>query len=88
MVTDPAQVLAHAYAAARHDPDTAALLGYRPNSAFTLQAAAALLCALHDIDDLTDMGIRAARHTTRTTAATQHREPVVLELTQAPELDR
>lgn len=86
MVTDPAQVLAHA--AARHDPETAALLGYRPATAFTLQAAAALLCALHDIDDLTDMGLRAARHTTRTTAAAQHRESVVLELTHVPEQDR
>ncbi|MFI1226157.1 MULTISPECIES: hypothetical protein [unclassified Streptomyces] len=88
VVTDPALVLSNAHAAARHDPETAALLGYRPATALTLQAAAALLCALHTTDDLTDMGLRAARHTTRTTAATQHRESVVLELTDASEQDR
>ncbi len=31
------------------------------------------------------MGLRLVRHVTRTTAATQHRDPVVLELTDAPE---
>ncbi|WP_435598626.1 hypothetical protein [Streptomyces anulatus] len=88
VVTDPALVLAHAHAAARHDPETAALLGYRPATALTLQAAGAFSCALHTTDDLSDMGLRAARHTTRTTAATQYREPIVLELTDAPEQDR
>ncbi|MFI7087596.1 hypothetical protein ACIBUR_28880 [Streptomyces anulatus] len=87
VVIDPAQVLSHAHAAARHDPDTAALLGYRPATALSIQTAAALLCALHTTDDLTDMGLRAARHTTRTTAASPHRESVVLELTDAPDQD-
>ncbi|WP_217230797.1 hypothetical protein [Streptomyces anulatus] len=87
VVTDPALVLAHAHAAARHDPETAALLGYRPATGLTLRTAAALLCALHAIDDLTDMGLRAARHTTRITAASPHRESVVMELTDAPEQD-
>lgn len=31
------------------------------------------------------MGLRMVRHITRTTAATQHRDPVVLELSDAPE---
>ncbi|MFJ1662362.1 hypothetical protein [Streptomyces anthocyanicus] len=87
VVTDPALVLTHAHTAARHDPEAAALLGYRPNTALTLQTAAALLCALHTTDDLTGMGLRAARHTTRINAASPHRESVVLELTDDPEQD-
>ncbi|MFJ1778786.1 hypothetical protein ACIOKA_18950 [Streptomyces anulatus] len=51
----------------------------------TLPAAAALLCSLHDPDELADMGLRLVRHITRTTAATRHRDPVVLELSDAPE---
>ncbi|MBK3584772.1 hypothetical protein JHN49_13955, partial [Streptomyces sp. MBT57] len=45
----------------------------------------ALLAALHTTDELTGMGMRTVRTTTRTTAATQHRNPVVLELSDAPE---
>ncbi|MFG2614203.1 hypothetical protein [Streptomyces anulatus] len=70
--------------AARHDPDTAALVGYS-TTPLTLPAATALLCSLHDPDELADMGLRLVRHITRTTAATQHRDPVVLELSDAPE---
>ncbi|MEV7114348.1 hypothetical protein [Streptomyces anulatus] len=80
IVTDPRTVLAHAR--------TAALLGYSTTNPLTLPAAAALLCALHDPDELADMGLHMVRHTTRVTAATQHRDPVVLELTDAPEKDR
>lgn len=85
IVTDPRTVLAHARTTARHDPDTAALVGYGTTTPLTLPAAAALLCSLHDPDELTDMGLRLVRHITRTTAATQHRDPVVLELSDAPE---
>ncbi|MER0428533.1 RNA recognition motif domain-containing protein [Streptomyces microflavus] len=67
-------------------PVTAALLGHSPTTPLTLQAAA-LLAALHTTDELTGMGMRTARHTTRTTAATQHRNPVVLELSDAPDQD-
>ncbi|MFJ2102878.1 hypothetical protein ACIOHR_37640 [Streptomyces anulatus] len=59
----------------------------RSTTPLTLPAAAVLLCSLHDPDELTDMGLRIVRHTTRVTAATQHRDPVVLELTDAPEQD-
>lgn len=85
VVTDHRQVLAHARTAARQDPETAALLGHRPSVPLTLQAAAALLAALHTPDELTEMGMRTARHLTRTTAATQHRAAVVLELSDAPD---
>ncbi|WP_228183982.1 hypothetical protein [Streptomyces anulatus] len=85
IVTDPRQVLAHARAAAHDDPDTAALVGYSTTTPLTLPAAAALLCSLHSPDELADMGLRLVRHVTRTTAATQHRDPVVLELSDAPE---
>ncbi|MFI9018668.1 hypothetical protein ACIGZI_31995 [Streptomyces griseus] len=85
IVTDPRTVLAHARTAAHHDPDTAALVGYSTTTPLTLPAAAALLCSLHTPDELADMGLRLVRHVTRTTAATQHREPVVLELTDAPD---
>lgn len=87
VVTDPTLVFTHARTAARQDPDTAALLGHSPTTPLTLQAAAALLAALHTTDELTGMGMRTARHTTRTTAATQHRSPVVLELSDAPDQD-
>ncbi|WP_331727059.1 hypothetical protein OG215_41880 (plasmid) [Streptomyces globisporus] len=69
IVTDPRTVLAHA----------------RTATPLTLPAAAALLCSLHGPDDLAEMGIRLVRHVTRTTAATQHRDPVVLELSDDPE---
>ncbi|MFJ7063170.1 hypothetical protein ACIQVA_36865 [Streptomyces microflavus] len=69
------------------NPDTAALVGHSPTTPLTLQAAAALLAALHTTDELTDMGMRTVRTTTRTTAATQHRNPVVLELSDAPDQD-
>ncbi|MFL0028367.1 hypothetical protein ACJBCE_36175 [Streptomyces sp. NBUL23] len=85
IVTDPRTVLAHARTAAHHDPDTAALVGYSTTTPLTLPAAAALLCSLHGPDELADMGLRLVRHVTRTTAATQHRDPVVLELTDAPD---
>lgn len=85
IVTDPRTVLAHARTAARQDPDTAAIVGYSPTTPLTLPAAAALLCSLHAPDDLADMGLRLVRHITRTTAATQHRDPVVMELVDAPE---
>ncbi|PVC80369.1 hypothetical protein DBP19_36570 [Streptomyces sp. CS090A] len=85
VVTDHRLVLAHARTAARQDPETAALLGYGPTTPLTLQASAALLAALHTTDELSDMGMRIARQTTRTTAATQHRGPVTLELSDAPE---
>ncbi|MET9097125.1 hypothetical protein ABZX72_34170 [Streptomyces cyaneofuscatus] len=85
IVTDPRTVLAHARTAAHNDPDTAALVGYSTTTPLTLPAAAALLCSLHDPDELAHMGLRLVRHTTRTTAATQHRDPVVLELADAPE---
>ncbi|CAM5246331.1 hypothetical protein SCYAM73S_00441 [Streptomyces cyaneofuscatus] len=62
-------------------------LGYRPSAPLTLQAAAALHAALHTPDELTEMGMRTARHLTRTNAATQHRASVVLELTGATEDD-
>ncbi|MFL0028518.1 hypothetical protein ACJBCE_36960 [Streptomyces sp. NBUL23] len=87
IVTDPRQVLSYARTAAHADPDTAALLGYSTTSPLSLPAAAALLCAIHDPDDLADMGLHMVRHTTRVTAATQHRDPVTLELTDAPEQD-
>ncbi|MET4670466.1 hypothetical protein [Streptomyces sp. PvR018] len=87
VVTDHRLVLALARTAARKDPDTAALLGHSPTTPLTLQAAAALLAALHTTDELTDMGMRTVRTTTRTTAATQHRNPVVLELSDAPDQD-
>ncbi|MEU6618620.1 hypothetical protein [Streptomyces parvus] len=80
VVTDHRLVLAHGREAARQDPETAALLGYRPFAPLTLQAAAALLAALHAPDELTEMGMRTARHLTRTTAATQHRASVILEV--------
>ncbi|MFD8438707.1 hypothetical protein ACFV2I_26840 [Streptomyces microflavus] len=88
VVTDHRLVLAHARTAARQDPDTAALLGHSPTTPLTLQAAAALLAALHTTDELTGMGMRIVRTTTRTTAATQHRNPVVLELSDAPDQDQ
>lgn len=75
VVTDHRLVLAHARTAARQDPDTAALLGHSPTTPLTLQAAAALLAALHTTDELTGMGMRIVRTTTRTTAATQHPTP-------------
>ncbi|MEV7317973.1 hypothetical protein AB0N56_34150 [Streptomyces microflavus] len=75
VVTDHRLVLAHARTAARQDPDTAALLGHSPTTPLTLQAAAALLAALHTTDELTGMGMRTVRTTTRTTAATQHPTP-------------
>ncbi|MFF7253677.1 hypothetical protein [Streptomyces microflavus] len=58
---------------------TRTLLGYSPTTLLTLQAAA----ALHTTDELAGMGMRTAR----TTAATQHRGPVVLELSDAPDQD-
>ncbi|MDW4916333.1 hypothetical protein [Streptomyces californicus] len=85
VVADPRSVLAHARAAAHADPDTAALVGYSPSTLLTLPAAATLLCALHSPDELSDMGLRIARHTTRVTGAAQHRSPVSLELSEAPE---
>ncbi|WP_405504529.1 hypothetical protein [Streptomyces anulatus] len=85
IVTDPRTVLAHARTAAHHDPDTAALVGYSTTTPLTLPTGAALLCSLHDPDELADIGLRMVRHITRTTAATQHRDPVVLELSYAPE---
>ncbi|MFJ5050411.1 hypothetical protein [Streptomyces sp. NPDC088719] len=85
IVTDPRAVLAHARTAAHHDPDSAALVGYSNTTPLTLPAAAALLSSLHDPEERADMGLRVVRHTTRVTAATQHRDPVVLELTDAPE---
>ncbi|MFJ1787253.1 hypothetical protein ACIOML_23470 [Streptomyces anulatus] len=91
IVTDPRQVLAHTRTAAHAAPDTAALLGYSTTTPLTLPAAVALLCALlcalHDADELADTGLHMVRHTTRVTAATQHRDPVVLELSDAPEQD-
>ncbi|WP_331758405.1 hypothetical protein [Streptomyces anulatus] len=75
----------HARTAAHHDPDTAALVGYSTTTPLTLPTAAALLCSLHDPEELADMSLRLVRHITRTTAATQHRDPVVLELSDAPE---
>ncbi|MCD9899069.1 hypothetical protein LUR56_00920 [Streptomyces sp. MT29] len=86
VITDHRLVLAHARAAARQDPGTAGL-GHSPTTPLTLQAAAALLATLHTTDELTDMGMRTVRTTTRTTAATQHRNPVVLELSDAPDQD-
>ncbi|MEG9551679.1 hypothetical protein V5N34_26760 [Streptomyces baarnensis] len=85
IVTDPRAVLAHARTAAHADPDTAALVGYSATTPLTLPAAAALLCSLHTPDELADMGLCMVRHVTRTTAATQHRDPVVMELVDAPE---
>ncbi|MEU5561377.1 hypothetical protein AB0H47_35535 [Streptomyces globisporus] len=87
IVTDPRTVLAHARTTAHDDPDTAALVGYSTTTPLSLPAAAALLCSLHTPDELADMGLRLVRHVTRTTAATQHRDPVVLELHDAPEDD-
>ncbi|WP_069752696.1 hypothetical protein [Streptomyces sp. EN16] len=87
IVTDPRQVLARARTAAHADPGIAALLGYSTTNPLTLPAAAALLCALHDPEELVGMGLHMVRHTTRVTAATQHRDPVILELTDAPEDD-
>ncbi|WP_405416391.1 hypothetical protein [Streptomyces rubiginosohelvolus] len=84
IVTDPRTVLAHARTAAT---DTAALVGYSTTTPLSLPAAAALLCSLHTPDELADMGLRLVRHVTRTTAATHHRDPVVLELHDAPEDD-
>ncbi len=81
----PPDRLAHARTAAHDDPDTAALVGYSTTTPLGLPAAAALLCSLHTPDELADMGLRLVRHVTRTTAATQHRDPVVLELHDAPE---
>ncbi|MYU00278.1 MULTISPECIES: hypothetical protein [unclassified Streptomyces] len=85
IVTDPRTVLAHARTAAHDDPDTAALVGYSTTTPLTLPAAAALLRSLHHPDDLADMGLHLIRHTTRTTAATQHRDPVILELSDDPD---
>ncbi|MFF0337956.1 hypothetical protein ACFYUM_35865 [Streptomyces fimicarius] len=85
IVTDPRTVLAHARTAAHQDPDTAAVLGYSPTAPLTLPAAAALLCALHEPDELAEMGLHIERHTTRVSAATQHRDPVVLELFNVPD---
>ncbi|MFF2228715.1 hypothetical protein ACFVV7_35955 [Streptomyces globisporus] len=85
VVADPRSVLAHARAAAHADPETAALVGYSPSAPLTLPAAATLLCALHSPDELMDMGLRIARHTTRVTGAAQRRSPVSLELSDAPE---
>ncbi|MER5985671.1 hypothetical protein [Streptomyces sp. NPDC001787] len=84
-VTDPRQVLAHARHAARTEPDAAALLGYSPTTPLTLPAAAVLLCALHDLDDLTGMGLRPTRHTTHVSSATTGTTPVTLELSDEPD---
>lgn len=85
VVDDPHQVLAHARQAARTNPDTAALLGQSPTTPLTLSAATALLCALHETDDLAIMGLRLTRHTTRVTASNQQTEPISLVLSHAPD---
>ncbi|MDF9808993.1 hypothetical protein M2436_007540 [Streptomyces sp. HB372] len=84
IVTDPRQVLAHARTAAHADPDTAALLGYSTTTPLTLPAAAALLCTLHDPDELADMGLHMVRHTTRVTHPTPRpRRPGALRRSRA-----
>ncbi|WNF31487.1 hypothetical protein RI138_30975 [Streptomyces sp. C11-1] len=88
IVDDPHEVLAHACRAARTAPDTAALLGHGPGADLTLPAAAALLCALYEPDELATMGLRFTRHTTHVTAHNQQSEPVSLELSHAPEQGR
>ncbi|WP_435286156.1 hypothetical protein [Streptomyces bacillaris] len=81
VVTDPRRVLAHARTAARTEPGTAALLGHTPLS---LSAAAALLAALHDDDELEAMGLHPAGHATCISAARTDEDPVLLELSDAP----
>ncbi|MEI7034773.1 hypothetical protein [Streptomyces pratensis] len=84
VVEDPRLVLAHARRAVRTDPDAAALLGYSPAAPLSLPAATALLCALHEAEELTGMGLRPARRTTRVTASDQQTEPVSLVLSDTP----
>ncbi|WP_258045117.1 hypothetical protein [Streptomyces sp. SM11] len=85
IVDDPRQVLAHAGQAVLDDPDAAALLGIGPADPLSLPAAAALLCALHDTDALTTMGLRLTRQTTRVTASDQQTEPVSLVRSTSPD---
>ncbi|MFI1223136.1 MULTISPECIES: hypothetical protein [unclassified Streptomyces] len=85
IVDDPRQVLDHARQAALNDPDTAALLGHSPTASMSLPAAAALLCALYDTDELTTMGLRLTRHTTRVSASNQQTEPVSLVRSSTPD---
>ncbi|MEU7348029.1 hypothetical protein ABZ778_29795 [Streptomyces bacillaris] len=85
VVTDPRRVLAHARTAARTEPGTAALLGHTPLTPLSLSAAAALLTALHDDDGLEAMGLHPAGHATCISAARTDEDPVILELSDAPE---
>ncbi|MGW1666475.1 hypothetical protein [Streptomyces microflavus] len=88
IVTDPRQVLAYARRAAHDDPETAAIVGYSSSTPLTLPAAAVLLCAVHEPADLEEMGLRLTRHVTRATGATQHRQSVVLELSDIPDAEK
>ncbi|MFD9424683.1 MULTISPECIES: hypothetical protein [unclassified Streptomyces] len=84
--TDPSQVLAHARQAVRTQPDTGALLGHGSTTPLTLPAAAALLCALHDLDDLTDMGLCTPPGTPPASARPKTSTvPVTLELSDTPD---
>ncbi|MFD5343037.1 hypothetical protein ACFWJY_04530 [Streptomyces anulatus] len=85
IVDDPCQVLAHAGQAVLDDPDAAVLLGICPDVPLPLPAAAALLCALHDTEALTTMGLRLTRHTTRVSASDQQTEPVSLVRSTGPD---
>ncbi|RPK54394.1 hypothetical protein EES43_29005 [Streptomyces sp. ADI96-02] len=84
-VTEPRQVLAHARQAALTDPDTAALLGHGPLTPLSLPAAAALLCALHDDEELATMGLEPTGHVTRISAARTDQPPDVLEMSDQPD---
>ncbi|MFD4578120.1 hypothetical protein ACFWNK_38180 [Streptomyces sp. NPDC058417] len=79
-VAQPQRVLAAARRAAREEPCTASLLGIRPGpGALPLAAAAALLAALHDADDLAALGLDVT--TTIRVTATGPGHPISLELT-------
>ncbi|MEU7348788.1 hypothetical protein ABZ778_33785 [Streptomyces bacillaris] len=85
VVTDPRRVLAHARTAARTEPGTAALLGHTPLTPLSLSAAAALLTALHDDEELEAMGLHPAGHATCISAARTDEDPVLLELSDQPD---
>ncbi|MEV5580736.1 hypothetical protein AB0L39_19510 [Streptomyces parvus] len=85
VVDDPHQVLDHARQAALDDPQTAEQLGYSATEPLSLPDAAALLCALHDTEALTGMGLRFTRHTTRVSASNQQTEPVSLVRSTTPD---
>ncbi|MEU3318026.1 hypothetical protein [Streptomyces sp. NPDC006785] len=85
VVDDPHQVLAHARQAALDDPETARQLGFSATEPLSLPDAAALLCALHDTEALTGMGLRLTRHTVRVSASNQQTEPVSLVRSRMPE---